>query len=169
MNTSKKISTVILSIDPGYERLGIAVLAKNERGVIAVLHSECFKTSAEKIFFDRLVLIGDHIQKLIDTYKPFSMSIENLFMQNNQKTVMKVSEVRGVLLYIARVSGLSVFELTPLQIKAAVTGSGRSDKIAVQKMVKILLPEVKMRDKIIDDEYDALACGLAYFALEKSL
>ena len=97
------------------------------------------------------------------------MSIENLFMQNNQKTVMKVSEARGVLLYIARVFKLSVYEFTPLQIKSAVTGSGRSDKTAVQKMVKILLPEIKNKTKIIDDEYDALACGLAYFALEKSL
>jgi crossover junction endodeoxyribonuclease RuvC len=163
------MSKILLSIDPGYERVGIAILSKNERGVIHILHSECFKTEAAKEFVDRLVLLGKHIGEIIKKYEPKTLAIENLFMQNNQKTVMKVSEARGVLLYVARVFNLSVFELTPLQIKAAVTGSGRSDKTSVQKMVKILLPEIKNKIKIIDDEYDALACGLAYFALEKSL
>lgn len=163
------MSRTILSIDPGYERIGIAILTKNERGVISILHSECFKTSASEKFVDRLVFLGEHIKKIITEYNPTILAIENLFMQSNQKTVMKVSEARGVLLYITRVFGLSIFELTPLQIKAAVTGSGRSDKTSIQKMVKILLPEIKNKEKIIDDEYDALACGLAYFALEKSL
>lgn len=163
------MSKIILSIDPGYERIGIAILSKNERGVITILHSECFKTLATEEFVDRLVSIGAHVSEIIEIYNPITFAIENLFMQNNQKTVMKVSEARGVLLYIARVFKLSVYELTPLQIKSAVTGSGRSDKTSVQKMVKILLPEIKKKTKIIDDEYDALACGLAYFALEKSL
>ena len=163
------MSKTILSIDPGYERVGIAVLVKNERGVITIVHSECFKTLPSEEFVDRLVSIGTHVSEIIQKYKPTFFAIENLFMQNNQKTVMKVSEARGVLLYIAKVFKLSVYELTPLQIKSAVTGSGRSDKTSVQKMVKILLPEIKQKTKIIDDEYDALACGLAYFALEKSL
>lgn len=163
------MSKIILSIDPGYERIGIAVLEKSERGVITILHSECFKTPASHEFVDRLVLIGNQVSEIIKKFNPVACAIENLFMQNNQKTVMKVSEARGVLLYVARVFKLSVYELTPLQIKSAVTGSGRSDKTSVQKMVKILLPQIKNKTKIIDDEYDALACGLAYFALEKSL
>lgn len=163
------MSKIILSIDPGYERIGIAVLEKSERGVITILHSECFKTSATEEFVDRLVRIGDHVSEIIKKYNPVTFAIENLFMQNNQKTVMKVSEARGVLLYVARVFKLSVYEFTPLQIKSAITGSGRSDKTSVQKMVKILLPEIKNKIKIIDDEFDALACGLTYFALEKSL
>lgn len=163
------MSKILLSIDPGYERIGIAVLEKNDRGVINILHSECFKTLASEQFVDRLVSIGEHVSKIITQFTPSVFAIENLFMQNNQKTVMKVSEARGVLLYVARIFKLSVFELTPLQIKAAVTGSGRSDKTSVEKMVKILLPDIKNKIKIIDDEYDALACGLAYFALEKSL
>jgi crossover junction endodeoxyribonuclease RuvC len=158
-----------LSIDPGYERIGIAVLVKDERGKITLLHSECLKTSPTEEFVDRLVTIGTHVGDIIKKYNPQSFAIENLFMQNNQKTVMKVSEARGVLLYVARIHTLAVYELTPLQIKSAVTGSGRSDKTAVQKMVKILVPEMKNKLKVIDDEYDAVACGLAYFALEKSL
>jgi Holliday junction resolvasome RuvABC endonuclease subunit len=62
-----------------------------------------------------------------------------------------------------------VYDFTPLQIKSAVTGSGRSDKTSVQKMVRIQISEIKNKIKILDDEYDAIACGLTYFALEKSL
>ncbi len=164
-----KMNKIILSIDPGYERLGLAVLKKNERGVIDLLHSECFKTSAKNQFVDRLVEIGHRVNEIISEFNPTVLAIENLFLQNNQKTVMKVSETRGVLLYVARVLQLSVFELTPLQIKAAVTGSGRSDKKGMQKMVDILLPAMKKKTSLLDDEYDAVACGLAYFALEKSL
>ncbi len=160
---------IILSIDPGYERLGIAVMKKEARGYISLIHSECFKTSPQDIFIDRLVCIGKHLTEIIEMYKPTTMSIENLFLQTNQKTVMKVSETRGVILYIARVLGLEVYEFTPLQIKSAVTGSGKSDKTAVQKMVTLQVRDIKQKTKILDDEYDAIACGLTYFALEKSL
>lgn len=160
---------IILSIDPGYERLGLAILKKDSRGKIHLIHSECFKTSADLEFVDRLVLLGKHLTQIIETYTPICLSIENLFLQTNQKTVMKVSETRGVIMYVARLLGLRVYEFTPLQIKSIVTGSGKSDKIAVQKMVKIQVPDIQKKSKVLDDEYDAVACGLVYFALEKSL
>lgn len=166
---TSKISKIILSIDPGYERLGIAVLSKNARGHINLMYSECFTTDAQVDFSDRLVSIGEHIHKLIDTYSPVCLTIETLFLQNNQKTVMKVSETKGTIIYIAKKEGLQVYEFSPLQIKSVVSGSGRSDKIAVQKMVTLQVPEIKNKGHIIDDEYDAIACGLTYFALEKSL
>lgn len=161
--------TVILSIDPGYERLGLAILAKNNKGKIRIIWSECYKTSAKIPFADRLLELGLVVEKLIEKYSPTICAIENLFMQNNQKTVMQVSEVRGTLIYIAKKHKLTTFDLNPLQIKSAVTGTGKSDKAAVQKMVILLLPELKNTSKKIDDEYDAIACGLTYFALEKSL
>lgn len=163
------MNNIILSIDPGYERLGIALMSKDTHGKIELIHSECFKTSAQDVFTDRLLIIGKHITHIIETYKPICLAIENLFLQSNQKTVMKVSETRGVLLYIARSLGLRIYEFTPLQIKSIVTGSGKSDKISVQKMVTIQVPQIKNKHNIVDDEYDAIACGLVYFALEKSL
>ncbi|MBC7982007.1 crossover junction endodeoxyribonuclease RuvC [Candidatus Parcubacteria bacterium] len=161
---------IILSIDPGYERLGVCVLRKDLiTKKINILHSECFKTSKELSFYDRLLNIGKHVENMIETYKPEDLAIENLFMTNNQKTALKVSETRGVLLYVAKKASLNVFEYTPLQIKSAITGSGRSDKQAVQKMLLLLLPELKIISKKIDDEYDAIACGLTHFAFERGL
>jgi crossover junction endodeoxyribonuclease RuvC len=82
---------------------------------------------------------------------------------------MRVAETRGAILYIAKKHNLSISEFTPPQIKLAVTGNGQSDKIAMEKMMLLLLPALKKMDRKIDDEYDAIACGLTYFALEKSL
>lgn len=163
------ISSTILSIDPGYERLGIAILKKDLQNKAFLEFSECFKTSAKLDFSERINLVGTRVEEIIKKYSPTVLVIENLFFTNNQKTVMRVAETRGVLIYVAKKLGLTVHEFTPSQIKSAVTGNGQGDKIAIEKMIKILLPELKKIDKKIDDEYDAIACGLAYFALEKSL
>jgi crossover junction endodeoxyribonuclease RuvC len=161
---------IILSIDPGYERLGVCILKKNfVTKKIDILHSECFKTSKELDFQDRLLNIGLYIEKIIRKYKPENLAIESLFMNTNQKTASKVGEVKGVLVYISKKNNMKVFEYTPLQIKSSVTGSGHSDKSAMKKMLFLILPELKNLNKKIDDEYDAIACGLTHFAFERGL
>lgn len=152
----------ILAIDPGYERLGIAIVEKNPRGKEVVLFSECFKTDKSLLFEDRLHLIGRHVEEIITIYSPEALSIENLFISNNQKTAMRVAEVRGALLYICKKNALSVKEFTPLQIKLTVTGDGKSSKEQMIKMVKLLALGVK--GGAIDDEYDAIAAGITFFA-----
>jgi crossover junction endodeoxyribonuclease RuvC len=169
-NQDNSLGNTILSIDPGYERLGICVLNKNQvTKKITVIYSECFKTSKELSFDGRLLNIGLHLENLIETYKPKNLAIESLFMNTNQKTALKVSEVKGLIIYVCKKNNMNIFEYTPPQIKSAITGSGRSDKIAIQKMILILLPELKNTTKKIDDEYDAIACGLTHFAFERSL
>ncbi|MBP9715492.1 MAG: crossover junction endodeoxyribonuclease RuvC, partial [Candidatus Pacebacteria bacterium] len=116
---------IILGIDPGYERLGIAVLEKNT-GKEEVLHSECFKTSAKLKFEERLFLIGQKIEEVIKKYRPDVLAIETLFSNTNQKTVMHVSEARGVVIYEAIKKDLKIFEASPPQIKMATTGYGKA-------------------------------------------
>jgi crossover junction endodeoxyribonuclease RuvC len=153
----------ILGIDPGYERLGIAILEKNIGDKKeTVLYSECFKTSPKLEFADRLVLIGDKLKQIIKKYKPEVLSIETLFLTTNQKTVMKVAEARGVAIYQAKIAGLKIFEASPLSIKVAITSYGKATKEQVMKMVKILVPIEK--SKTSDDELDAIACALTCFA-----
>lgn len=155
----------VLSIDPGYERLGIAVLEK-EGGKETLLYSDCFKTNPKNDFTDRVFEIGREIEKVIDIYNPEDLSIENLFFNTNQKTALNVSEARGVIIYQAMLKGLKIYQYTPLQIKAAVTGNGRADKKSVIFMTEKLL---KIDKKIkYDDEYDAIACGLTHLAHQKT-
>lgn len=157
----------ILAIDPGYERLGIAILEKKSGQKDLLLYSDCFKTSAKDSFEKRLFLIGEKIEKLVDQYSPQALAIENLFLSNNQKTAMRVAEVRGAILYIATKNNLKISEMTPLQIKLAVTGDGKSSKNQMIKMVHLLIKTENK--KMIDDEYDAIAAGIAFFALNKSI
>jgi crossover junction endodeoxyribonuclease RuvC len=152
----------ILGIDPGYERLGVAVLEKDRHGKEAVVFSECFKTSAKLEFAERLHLIGIEVNKIIGKYQPEVLAIETLFLNTNHKTVMQVAEARGVVIYEATCAGLKVFEASPPQIKIAVTGQGRASKEQIIKMVKIL---VKIdNSKKSDDELDAIAIALTAFA-----
>lgn len=154
----------ILGIDPGFERLGIAILEKDRKNnkKECVLFSECFKTSAKLEFSERLNLIGEEVKNIIKKFKPEVLSIETLFLNTNQKTVMRVAEARGVIIYEASRAGLKIFEASPPQIKIATTGYGRSDKTQINKMVKML---VKIDDeKKQDDELDAIAIAITAFA-----
>lgn len=161
----------ILGIDPGYERLGIAILEKTS-GKEKVVFSECFKTSAKLKFEERILLIGIEVKKIIKKYKPEILAIETLFLNTNQKTAMRVAETRGVIIYQAFFLGLKIFETTPLQIKIATTGYGKANKEQVMKMVKILvdIKDIKIRQnekekkQIYDDELDAIAIALTGFA-----
>ena len=127
-----------------------------------VLFSECFKTSAKLEFSERLRLIGEEVKKIIKEYKPEVLAIETLFLNTNQKTVMRVAEARGVVIYEAAQAGLQIFEASPPQIKIATTGYGRADKMQIIKMVKILVNIDE--DKKSDDELDAIAIALTAFA-----
>lgn len=156
----------ILGIDPGFERVGIAILEKNKTDKKeSVLFSECFKTSSKLDFSKRISLIGVKIKKVIKEYKPEILSIETLFLNTNQKTVMRVAEVRGVIIYEAAQKGLKIFEASPPQIKIAITGYGRANKKQVMKMVKILVKIDSLKKS--DDELDAIAIALTAFACIK--
>ena len=154
----------VIAIDPGYERMGVAIIEK-KGSKEELIFSECFKTSPKIPHEERLKLIGKEVEILIKKYKPEEMAIETLFFKNNAKTAMHVSEARGVMLYVASVSGLPVREFSPIAIKVAVTGYGSSEKDQVTEMVKKL---IKINTDIkYDDEYDAIAVGLTYFATIK--
>lgn len=151
----------ILAIDPGYEKIGIAILEKNS-GKEELVFSECFKTSRKISPQERLLSLGQEVMRVIEEYHPSALSIEKLFFEVNQKTAMLVSEARGVIVYEAVKAGLKIEEFTPLQVKVAVTGYGKSTKDQVEFMVEKL---VKINKPIQeDDEYDAIALGLTFFA-----
>ena len=157
----------ILGIDPGFERLGVAVLEKNKGDKKEkVIFSECFHTSAKLEFSKRLLLIGKEVKNIIKKYKPEILSIETLFLTTNHKTVMHVAEARGVIIYEAIKVSLKIFEASPPQIKIATTGYGKADKNQIIKMVKILVDIDNSKKS--DDELDAIAIALTAFACIKT-
>ena len=157
---------IILGIDPGFERLGIAVVQKEKSVKEVLLFSECFKTSKVLEFPERLKLLGEELEKIISEYKPTHLGIETLYFETNKTTAMRVAEVRGTILYLAGKSGMKICEYTPLQIKSAVTGYGKADKKAVMTMVPKLI-KIEGDKKMIDDELDAIAVVLTTAACER--
>jgi len=155
----------ILAIDPGFERIGIAVIEKTAIKKDVLVYSTCFKTSAKIPFPERLRNIGLELEKVIKKYKPIALAIEKLYFTTNQKTVMGVSEARGTIIYVAAKNNLSIYEYTPPQIKVAVTGYGKASKEMVMSMVPKL---IDIKDTInSDDELDAIAIGLTCLACER--
>ena len=156
----------VLAIDPGYARIGFAVLLK-ENGVITLIHSECFETKMNTAYKARLVQVGKHLEHLIQNYKPEQAAIENLFFAKNKKTAMQVAEVRGICIYQAEKQGVSITEHTPNQVKSAITGNGNATKEQMMRMIPHLLQIKKTDKKRVDDEYDAIAIGITHLVAHK--
>jgi len=147
----------VLAIDPGYERLGIAVLEK-QKGKDILLFSECFQTNKKDEHPKRLFLIYTRLKELIEEYSISTCAIETLFFSTNVKTALKVAELRGVILVLSEIYKLKLHEYSPQAIKLGVTGYGKSDKNAIIKMIPLL---IKIDKKIKhDDEFDAIAVGI---------
>jgi crossover junction endodeoxyribonuclease RuvC len=158
---------IILGIDPGYDRMGVAVISSS-LGKQSLIHSLCIETNKKDDFSKRILQIGNDLENIIKKYEPKHLSIESLFVTNNQKTAMRVAEARGVIIYIAEKMKLEIHEYTPMQIKSAVAGSGRADKKQVQFMVKNILKMKEMELKnMLDDEVDAIACAITCAAFIK--
>lgn len=153
----------IFSIDPGYERVGMAILEKNKgEQKETLVFSQCFKTSAKLSLPERLVLIGQEMETVIQKYKPDVFAIEDLFFSSNKTTAMGVSAARGVMMYVAGAHNIPTEEYNPLQIKNAVTGYGKATKAQVFQMVRQLVDIPKTVTQ--DDEIDAIAVGITAFA-----
>ena len=129
----------VLAIDPGYGRIGFAVLAKKD-GKTSALFSECFETEKETKFEDRLAQIGGRMQEIIQIHRPECAAIERLFFSKNKKTALQTAEVRGACTYTAKKEGLEVAEYTPNQIKNAITGNSNATKKDIIRMVPKLVP-----------------------------
>lgn len=155
----------VLGIDPGYERLGVAIVEKNGSEKEKLIFSDCITTPSDEPFPDRLLSLGTELTTIITDHSPHAVSIESLFFNTNQKTALLVAQARGVITYIASEHHLPFFEYNPLQIKLAVTGYGRSDK----KQVITMLHHLVQIEKNIthDDEYDAIATALTCLASER--
>lgn len=151
----------VLAVDPGYDRLGVAVL-EHGSGKERLLFSSCIVTDKNTSLPDRLHELGTQFHTLLTEYAPDCVGVETLFFNKNVKSAVAVAEARGVILYLARQVGCMVYEFGPQEVKVAVTGYGKSDKTAVFEMLQRLLPDIPKQ--ALDDEYDAIAIGITCLA-----
>ena len=155
----------ILGIDPGYDKLGLAIVEREQNKKENLVYSACIKTSRGAPFNERLMQIAEIVEAMISAHSPTALAIEKLFFTSNQKTAMQVSEVRGLIIYLAAKNNLQIFEYTPSQVKSTVAGSGNASKDQIINMVPRLIKISKEIKE--DDEYDAVALALTCLASEK--
>ena len=149
----------ILGIDPGFAITGYSIT--DYRGnKFKLIDSGAVTTKAGESFPLRLTKIYDDLSMIIDEYKPDAISVEELFFNNNVKTAINVAQARGVVLVVGCQKQIPTYEYTPLQIKQAVAGYGRADKIQVQKMVKAILNVEKLPK--LDDTTDSMAAAICH-------
>lgn len=157
----------VLAIDPGFDRIGIAVVEKDTQGAESLVFSTCIETNRKSEHYDRLLQLGTDLRAYILEHRPDAIAIEDLFFSTNQKTALKVSEARGVLLYESRLAGLPIYEYKPNAVKIAITGYGAADKSHVSMMVRKLLRLGE--EKKLDDELDAIAIGITHLVSYKMM
>lgn len=149
----------ILGIDPGYAILGYGILDKIGNKFQVVTYGS-ITTDSKMEMPDRLKVLYDELTEIIKRYEPEEAAIEELFFNNNAKTVILVGEARGVAVLACAKAGLAISEYTPLQIKQALVGYGRADKKQVQAMVKAILNLDEVPKP--DDTADAVAAAICH-------
>ena len=154
----------ILGIDPGSTTIGFGLIEVS-RSRQQLVDFGVIKAPSLVDNQERVVMVHARLQELIKKHSPDRAALEKLFYFKNAKTVIQVSELRGVLLLALRQAGLPIFEYTPLQVKQAVSSYGRAEKAQVQTMVKLILG-LKQIPKP-DDAADALAIAICCANSEK--
>ena len=149
----------ILGVDPGIAIVGFGIIEYD--GVrFKTVDYGAITSPAHTPIPSRLKMVYDDLSYVIEKYRPDEMAIEELFFNNNAKTVINVGQARGVLILAAENRGIPVFEYTPLQVKQAVVGYGRAEKAQVQQMVKNILNLHAVPKP--DDTADAVAIAICH-------
>ena len=149
----------ILGIDPGYAIIGYGVLEYRSNH-FTVIDYGAITTDAGVPFNRRLEIIFDELSALLEKHRPDAMSVEKVFYNNNAKTVIDVSQARGVIMLAAQKARVPVFEYTPLQVKQSVVGYGRAEKKQIQEMTRRILNLDEVPKP--DDTADALAMAICH-------
>lgn len=150
---------IILGIDPGLAIVGWGVI-ESVRGNMRPIAYGAIRTPAHTDIEARLLMIANDLEAIIEKYKPDQMAVEELFFNTNITTGIAVAEARGVILCTAHKHGVAISEYTPLQVKQAVVGYGKAEKVQVIAMVTSIL-KLKESPKP-DDTADAVAIAICH-------
>lgn len=150
----------VLGIDPGLTRCGLGVVDGDVGKPLTAVDAGVVRTAASADLGDRLVRIEAEVCRWIDLYRPDSVAVERVFSQHNVTTVMGTAQAAGVAIAAAARLGIPVAVHTPSEVKAAVTGNGRADKVQVTAMVTRVLRLAERPST--PDAADALALAMCH-------
>lgn len=163
----------VLGIDPGIAITGVAVV-EEIAGKFKLLYTCAIETRAGQPTAERLLLISQKISDIVKAQKPDVAVLEKLFFNTNAKTAFAVGQARGVIISALAhyhafdwTGALRIEEYTPLQVKMALTGYGRADKVQIQKMVsRILGLKTDLKPDDVADGAAVALCHLFSYRME---
>ena len=150
---------IVLGIDPGLAATGYGVIRCEGSRIRHVAHGS-IRTFPRDEMGKRLLQIHQELQRVIDAYHPDGAGIETVYFSKNSSSAIPVAQARGVILYTLAERGVSFAEYTPLELKQAIVGRGKAEKIQIQQSLRMLfnLPELPVPDHAAD----ALAVALCH-------
>ena len=148
----------ILGIDPGSLITGIGIIDTRGDKIKYVYH-EAVRSNAKNAFPERMRNIYKQVQRIVQTYQPTQVAIEQVFMHRNADSALKLGQARAAAMSATFYADLPVHEYAAKLIKQAVVGKGGAAKEQVQHMVGFLL---NIKDPIQADAADALAVAICH-------
>ena len=148
----------ILGLDPSLSSTGWGIV-EVENNRLRYVADGFIKTDPKLPIYDRLAVIHRALNEVIETYHPQEAAIEQVFLNENPTSTIKLGMARGVVILAPALFGIPVCEYEPTKVKKAVVGVGRAEKSQVETMVKILLPGCKTKN---NDSSDALAMAICH-------
>ncbi|MGY8993537.1 MAG: crossover junction endodeoxyribonuclease RuvC [Rhodospirillales bacterium] len=148
----------ILGLDPGLRNTGWGIIDAVDNRLRHVANG-VVRTDSSLPLAGRLVELHDGIAEVIKTYAPYEAAVEEIFVNRNPVSTLKLGQARGVSLVVSARAGLVVSEYPPNLVKKTVVGAGHAAKEQIQLMVGMLLPGVTVTDA---DAADALAVAICH-------
>lgn len=149
---------ILLGLDPGLGTTGWGVI-RAEGNRLSHLANGQLKTDAKAPLPRRLAHLDAMLAALIADHAPQGAAVEEVFVNSNPQSTLKLAHARGVAITAAARAGLDVGEYAPRLVKKAVVGTGTAEKAQVHAMVSRLLPGVKIAGA---DAADALAVAICH-------
>nr|WP_232343485.1 crossover junction endodeoxyribonuclease RuvC [Novosphingopyxis sp. YJ-S2-01] len=149
---------MILGLDPSLSCTGWGVIRAEGNRLTHIANGQV-KTDAKRPLAERLVQIDAALAEVIAAHRPQAAAVEDVFVNANPQSTLKLGQARGVVLLAAAKAGLPVHEYAARLVKKSVVGTGGADKSQVQAMLKILLPGAKAAGA---DAADALAVAITH-------
>lgn len=144
---------IILGIDPAISRTGWGVISCIGNR-LEYLASGAIDTSAQDLLVARLAIISSQIENIISNFKPDLVAMEEVFVNKNPLSSLKLSHARGAIMAMVGRADIPLLEFAPNKIKKTIVGVGKAEKAQVIHMINILMPSAKI---VKSDEADALA------------
>lgn len=154
----------ILGLDPSLSSTGWGVIEVKDNRLRYVADG-FVKTDPKLPIANRLALIHRTLNEVIETYSPDEAAIEQVFLNENPASTIKLGMARGVVILAPGLYNIPVTEYEPTKVKKALVGVGRAEKNQVETMVKVLLPGCKPKN---NDSSDALAMAITHYNYRKS-